>query len=198
MRWIELPLTISYHQRHCGWGRYSVCIVYFLSLPTGLLLFVLAVFKWQPLTQAKSMFGSSEEPQGAVCSSQPTDGAASPPQIARIQPGFLLGRALLRHKAVSIPSLHIQAMVWSEAFIIISRGFVDYQQLIPQTRSPACLGFILKASDVYWNLNSINISTDWNIETSQLWRKNNFCLKETQATRCQNACCKLLTKNGLM
>ncbi len=57
---------------------------------------------------------------------------------------------------------------------------------------------ILKASDVYWNLNSINISTDWNIETSQLWRKNNFCLKETQATRCQNACCQLLTKNGLM
>lgn len=137
MRWIELPLTISDHQRHCGWGRYRI----FLSLPTSLLLFVLAVFKWQPLSQAKSRFGSSEEPQGAVCSSQPTDGAASPPQIACIQLGFLLGRALLRHKAVSIPSLHIQAVVWSNAFIILSRDIVDYQQLIPQTRSPACLGF---------------------------------------------------------
>lgn len=111
------------------------------SLPPGLLLFVLAVFKWQPLSQTKRRFGSSEEPWGAVCSSQPAGGAASPPQNTRIQPGFLLGRALLRHKAVPIFSVHIQAVVWSKAFIILSRDIVHYQQLIPQTRSPACLGF---------------------------------------------------------
>lgn len=115
----------------------------------------------------KAGLGLQKNHRGAVCSSQPTDRAASPPQISRIQAGFLQGRALLRHKAVSIPSLHI-----------LSRDIVDYQQLIPQTRSPRMSQlYILKASDVYWNLNSINISTDWNIETSQLWRKNIFVWK---------------------